>query len=263
MQVRVELVLRLDVEDAALPARVGGLQDRGHADRVERGARAQEVACAGKGGLRHAGVGERPPHRDLVGHQVGGVGADPGQAERLGDGRHDGNGAVGRDGEDAVDRVPAPDLRDRVDVREVDRLALVGDGEPERVRVAVDGDDAQAELLRAQDRAALMTACADEENGAHVAGDARWSIGDARASGAFQTKPGPHSHAAGCLGKGEGVPAPRLGRHRECGNCRSTIWASVARTVSTTAIGVPERLRYESAEPKPGSRKAIRFARVI
>ena len=49
--------------------------------------------------------------------------------------------------------------------------------EPGRVRVAVDRDDAEAELLRAQDRAALVAAGADEEDRAHVARDAirRWA----------------------------------------------------------------------------------------
>jgi hypothetical protein len=39
--------------------------------------------------------------------------------------------------------------------------------EPGRVRVSVDGDDAQSELLRAQDRAPLVAPRADEENGLH------------------------------------------------------------------------------------------------
>ena len=45
----------------------------------------------------------------------------------------------------------------------------VGLGEPGRVGVAVDGDDAQPELLRAQDRAPLVPPGADEENGLHGA----------------------------------------------------------------------------------------------
>ena len=91
--------------------------------------------------------------------------ADPGQAERLGDGGDDGHGAVGRDGQDAVDRVPPRDLGDGGDVREVDRLGDVRHLQPRRVGVPIDGDDAQPQLLRAQDRAALMPAGADEEDG--------------------------------------------------------------------------------------------------
>ena len=72
----------------------------------------------------------------------------PGRPERLRDGCDDRHGSVGRDGEHAVDPVAAADLRDRRDVGEVDRLAHVGHRQAERVGVAVDGDDAKAELLR-------------------------------------------------------------------------------------------------------------------
>ena len=117
--------------------------------------------------LRDAVLGEPPAHRDLVRHQVRGLPADPGQAEILGDGRHDRDGPVGRDGEDAVDAVAAPDRGYRRGVGEVDDLADVGDPEPRCVRVAVDGDDANAELARALDRATLVPACADEQDGLH------------------------------------------------------------------------------------------------
>ena len=83
-----------------------------------------------------------------------------------------GHGAVGRDGQDAVDGVATPDLGDGGDVGEVDDLADVGDLQARRVRVAVDRDDAQAELLRPQDRAPLVPAGADEEDRLHVARDA-------------------------------------------------------------------------------------------
>ena len=55
----------------------------------------------------------------------------------------------------------------RLDVDEVDDLGLVGVLEPGRVGVAVDRDDAQPELLRAQDRAPLVAPRADEEDGLH------------------------------------------------------------------------------------------------
>ena len=59
------------------------------------------------------------------------------------------------------------DLRHRVDVREVDGLADVGDLQPERVRIAVHRDDAKALLARLQDRATLVAPGADEEDGLH------------------------------------------------------------------------------------------------
>ena len=106
---------------------------------------------------------EPPPHRDLVRHQVRGLGADARQAERLGDGRDDGYGAVGGDRQDAVDLVAPPDLRHRFDVGEVDDLADVRDREPRRLGVAVDGDDAKPELARAHDRPPLVPARADHQ----------------------------------------------------------------------------------------------------
>ena len=100
---------------------------------------------------------------------MGDVGADRRQAEPLRHRRHDGHGAIGGDGQRAVDRVAAGDLGDRVDVGEVDRLCDVGDLEPERVGVAVDGDDANPLLPRLQDRAPLVAPGADEEDGLHTA----------------------------------------------------------------------------------------------
>ena len=167
VQVRVEVLARGDEEDPALAARVGRLQDGRHADRVEGGARAQEVARGGEARLRHARVGERAAHRDLVRHQVRRVGADPRQAERLRDGGDHRHGTVGRDRQDAVDGVTAADLGDRLDVGEVDRLATSADGQAERLGIAIDGDDPEAELSRPQDRTALVPARADEEDRLH------------------------------------------------------------------------------------------------
>ena len=53
------------------------------------------------------------------------------------------------------------------DVGEVDDLRDVRLGEPRRVGIPVDGRDAKAELLRPENRAALVAACTDEENGPH------------------------------------------------------------------------------------------------
>ena len=91
--------------------------------------------------------------------------ADARQAERLRDGGDDRHGPVGRDRQRAVDAVPAGDLDDPVHVLEVDDLADVGGLEPGRGAVPVDRDHAEPELLGAPDRAALVPARADEENG--------------------------------------------------------------------------------------------------
>ena len=58
----------------------------------------------------------------------------------------------------------AADVCDRGDVAEVDRLCLVRNPEPSRVRLAVDRHHARAECAHALDRAALVAPCADEED---------------------------------------------------------------------------------------------------
>ena len=62
-----------------------------------------------------------------------------------------------------------PDRLDRVDVGEVHDLGDVGDPEPERVGVPIDGDDAEPPLARLDDRPALVAAGADEEDARHGA----------------------------------------------------------------------------------------------
>ena len=118
--------------------------------------------------LRHAVIRKRAAHHDLVAHPLRHARADRGQAEALGHRRDDGNGAVGGDGQRAVDRVSPGDLGHRVDVGEVDRLRDVGDLKAERVGVAVDGDDANALVARLHDRAPLVAPGADEEDGLHT-----------------------------------------------------------------------------------------------
>ena len=167
MQVRVEVVRALEQEDPALAGRVGGLQHGRVADRLGRDARLVQRARGREARLRHARVGQPVAHRDLVRHRVRRLRADPGQAERLCDGGDDRHGAVGRERQHAVDRVAAPDLDHGVDVGEVDDLADVRVREPRRVRIPVDRDDAVAELLHAQEAAALVPAAADEEERGH------------------------------------------------------------------------------------------------
>ena len=96
---------------------------------------------------------------------MGGLGSDSRQPERLGDRGDHGNRAVGGDGENPVDCMAPPCLGDRGDVHEVDNLGHIGLAESESVGVSVDRDHAQAELPRPPDRAPLVPARADEENG--------------------------------------------------------------------------------------------------
>ena len=164
VEVRVEIVRRIEPEDAALPARVGGLEHRGQAGRLQCRVLLAQPAQSCERRLRNAALREQAPHRDLVRHQVSGLRADPRQAERLGHSGDDRDRAVRGHGQHAVDFVPASGVGDGLDVGEVDDVPLVGRREAGRVRVAVDGDDAQAELARALDRTPLVPSRADHED---------------------------------------------------------------------------------------------------
>jgi hypothetical protein len=104
-----------------------------------------------------------------VGHQVRGRRADPRQAELLRHRCHDRHRPVCGNGQDTVDPGRTRNRDHGLDLREIDDVRLVGVGQPDRLRVAVDRDDPQSELLGAQDRTPLMAACADEEDALHSA----------------------------------------------------------------------------------------------
>jgi hypothetical protein len=112
------------------PAESAALRTAGKPDAPGGDPRLAQRPHGGEGGLRHSVLGERVAHGDLVGHQMRDLAADAGQSELLGGGSDDRHGAVGRDGHDALDRVPAADVDDRVHVGEVDHLAHIGNGEP-------------------------------------------------------------------------------------------------------------------------------------
>ena len=170
---RVEMGLevsgRLDPEETPLAAGVDRLQHGRKPDRGDRSAALGEAADRGERRLRDSLLRQRPPHGDLVGHAVRHLRPDGRQPEPLGHGCDDGNCPVGRDGERAVDLVPPRDLLDGVDVHEVDDLRHVGQGEPGRIRIPVDCDDAEAAVACLGDRAALVAPRADEEDARHGA----------------------------------------------------------------------------------------------
>ena len=166
---RLEVAGRVDPEDAALAAGVDRLQDGREPDRLERRAALRQVPHGGEGRLRDPLLGERAAHHELVRHAVGDGAADRRQAEPLGHRGDDRHGAVGGDGEDAVDLLSARDGLDGVDVREVDDLGGVRERETRRVGVAVDRDDAEAAVARLCDRTALVAPGADEEDARHGA----------------------------------------------------------------------------------------------
>ena len=73
VQVCLEIIDRLESEDAALSTRVGGLEDRREADGLRRGRRVTHRARRGELWLRHTFLRELAPHRDLVRHRVSDV----------------------------------------------------------------------------------------------------------------------------------------------------------------------------------------------
>ena len=184
VQVRLEVLDRLEPEDAALPARVGRLQDGGEADGLHRRGCVAHRARSRVLRLRHALLGEAPPHVDLVRHRVRDVGADPRQVERFRNGGHDRHGAIG-----GTVNAPSTPWRRATSITpstswKSTTSPTSAAWRPSACAVPVDRDDTEAELLRAPDRAALVPARADEENGlsAHR-GDATGE-GRARRAGA-------------------------------------------------------------------------------
>ena len=161
---------RIDPEDPALAARVRRLEHRGEADLVGCAPPLRQRPQRREPRLRHALLGEPPPHRDLVRHQVGRLDADPRQPACLrdrGDHRH---GAVGGHGQHAVDsaRPRRPQARRRRP-RSRPRTACRPRASPSASGFRSTASDAQPELLRPQDRAPLVAPRADEEDGLHSA----------------------------------------------------------------------------------------------
>ena len=119
--------------------------------------------------LRDAVLREPPTHGDLVHHRVRRLRADSGQVEQLGGRGHNGHGPVGRDRHHARDAVPPPDLRQSLDVDEVDHLGHVRVGQPRRLGIPIGSDNPRAELAHPRDRTPLVPARADEKDGLHGA----------------------------------------------------------------------------------------------
>jgi hypothetical protein len=104
-----------------------------------------------------------------VSHPVRSLRADAGQPKLLCDGRDDGNGTVGRDGQDAFDGLAAAELGYGVDVPEVEHVADVRLEDSRGFPIAVNGDGAETELARSDDRSPLMAARADKEDSPQLA----------------------------------------------------------------------------------------------
>jgi hypothetical protein len=78
VQVGVNVVDGFDAEDGSLAAGVRRLQHRREPDLVSRTAALGQRSDRRKARLGNAGIRELPSHRDLVGHQMSCLDADPG-----------------------------------------------------------------------------------------------------------------------------------------------------------------------------------------
>jgi hypothetical protein len=142
VEVPVEIVERPQQEEAPLSARVRRLQHRREADRVTGGRRLAPHTHGREPRLRHTALGEPAPHRHLVRHQVRGRRPDPGQPELLSDRGDHRHRPICRHGQHAIDPGSPRDGDHPLRVGEVDDVALVRMRQPDRLRVAIDGDHA-------------------------------------------------------------------------------------------------------------------------
>ena len=132
-QRRFELVPPADERQPALALPVGGLH---HAGQREAGVTRVEGAC-----VRDAGLGERVALPRLRrGHRAGARVDRMREADPLRDPRRDPHGPVRPGGDDPVDVACACEPVDRLLVLRREHGALVGEREPDGLRVPVDGD---------------------------------------------------------------------------------------------------------------------------
>src|SRR5262249_5362648 len=155
----LELLLLPDEDEPLLPLAVGSLDDarvaeagRGAAGLIDRPA--DDVAR-----MRYAGLGEPLALPELRGRGDGGGGVEGGGEHRAcGDRGGERNGPVDARGDDPVD---APRGGEPVDLRLVldrDDRPTVGEPEPGRSRVTVDGDDEQPTVAGGFEEAELAGA---------------------------------------------------------------------------------------------------------
>ena len=169
-----------------------------------------------------------------------GLGADPGQPSASATAATTGTARSAETVRTPSTAAP-PDLGHGRDVGEVDRLADVGSLQARGLRVAVDRDDAMAELLRPEDRTALVAPGADEEDGLHVARDA---IPSSRAGREDRCDPVPAPAHAGVLAaEARAHPRPRK-------SPSSTARSSSPPGISAHLAARPARTGRQRREPR-------------
>ena len=167
VEVPLDILDRLDHEEAALATRVGRLQHCGGRHALE--ARI-EVAAGGHEHvlrLRDPRAGEARAHRPFVGHRARDLDADARQAEGLRDGRSRKDGAVARNREHAVGAVLRARERDLLEVAEIHVHRHVGERKGDCLRITVDRDHAVSGRARMFDRSQLRHTRAEEQQSCH------------------------------------------------------------------------------------------------
>ena len=174
------------------PPESAGFSTAGKPDRLGAApAPRRATRTAANGGCGTPSSAKRAAHRDLVASSgaptsvpIPGSPSAPSTAATTGTAR-------------SAETVSAPStacrratVEHRVDVGEVDRLADVRHLEPERIRVAVDRDDAEAAARGLQDRAPLVAPGADEEDGLHSAPMLGRSTDECRARSRWRRRAG-------------------------------------------------------------------------
>ena len=169
VQVRVDLVERLDAEDAALAARVGRLEHGREPDLVGGAPRLGDRPHA-----RRSAAAARPRRRAGVRIAILCVIRCAVSTPIPGSPRASATAATTGTARSALTVITPSSLIRAVALstaaasEKSTTFAMSASARPGRVRVAVDRDHAQAELLRLQDRAALVAPGADEEDGLHA-----------------------------------------------------------------------------------------------
>ena len=152
------------------PPESTGFRTAGSADRLDRGTSLREAPHRGERRLRDALLGERAAHGELVRHSVGDTRcrSTAGRVARRRPRRPARRGRQRRSGRRRPRAARATRSTASTSAKSTTSAASAS-GEPRRVGVPVDGDDPQPPLARLDDRPALMSAGADEEDARHGA----------------------------------------------------------------------------------------------
>ncbi len=179
VQVAVEVFERPQLEQPALPTGVGRFSTAGKPTVSAAGPASRRTRTAANRGCGTPPSARRRRIATLWVIRCAVAEPIPGRPELLRHRRHDRHCPVCGDRQHAVDAGRTRNRDHRLDLREIDHVRVVGMRQPNRLRIAVDRDDPQPELLGPQDRAPLMAARTDEKDALHGAGSVVGEAADA------------------------------------------------------------------------------------